>query len=154
MAALDKAWELRSGKKFVIYGQSLGGAIAMRAFQDFRHQNETQLVVLDSTFASYKTVARRVLSSHWFTWIFSPLACVLVSDKYSPEDFIQRQKTRLLVIHDMHDPAVPFANGEDIYQMSPAAKEFWTLDEGRHIEAMAPYNTKYRERFVQLLDSL
>lgn len=154
MAALDKAWELRKGRKFVVYGQSLGGAIAMRAFKDFRHQEQTSLVVLDSTFVSYQTVARRILASRWYTWILSPLPYLLVSDKYSAADALAQNKTPLLVIHDEHDPVVPFADGEDIFAMATSRKEFWRLDDGRHIAVFAPFHAANHERFLKLLRSL
>lgn len=154
LAALDKAWELKSGRRFIVYGQSLGGAIAMRAFADFSHRDQTSLVVMDSTFLSYKTVARRVLGQRWWLWPFSPLALLLVSNEYGAKDALVANKTRLLVIHDKRDPSVPFANGEDIYELATSPKDFWVLDDGRHIEVFAPYNKSYRDKFVQLLESL
>lgn len=156
MAALDKAWELRVGRRFIVFGQSLGGAIAARAFDDFGHRGETSLVVLDSTFSSYKRVARRVLASHWVTWVLSPLAHVLVSDRFSSEEALGRLRTRLLVIHDQRDPAVPFACGEEVFAeaVNASKKEFWKLSDGRHIEALAPYNLELREKFVSLLETL
>lgn len=156
MAALDKAWELRSGPRFIVYGQSLGGAIAMRAFHDFRHKNKTDLIVMDSTFMSYDTVARRWAASYWITWPISPLAPLLVSNKYASEDAVRKNKTRLLVIHDERDPVVPFSCGKELYEgaTSTQKKDFWKLADGRHIEVFAPYNKEYRERFVRLLETL
>ncbi len=153
MAALDKAWELRTGLRFVIVGQSLGGAIAMRSFADFRHQEGTQLIVLDSTFASYKTEARRLLASRWYTWPLSLFGWLLISDKYAPRQALRRAKTRLLIVADRRDPVVPFANGEEIFKLATGTKDFWVLDQGRHIRVFGPENAKYRERFVELLDS-
>ena len=154
MAALDQAWQLRQGSRFVVIGQSLGGAIALRAFDDFQHRDGTQLVVLDSTFASYKAEARRLLAQHWYSWPASPLAALLVSDKYGASDALKRGKTRLLIVADRRDPIVSFANGSDIFKLAPGDKDFWVLDQGRHIGVFGPENSQYRNRFIDLLESL
>ena len=158
LAALDLAWELRTGPRFIVFGQSLGGAIAMRAFDQFEHRGETQLVVLDSTFCDYHVVARRTLAAHWFTWPISPLSYLLVSNSAGCDEAVARNRTRLLVLHDRRDPTVSFANGEDIVAIARrsglAPVDFWILDQGHHIAAMSPFNTEYREKFVELLDSL
>lgn len=156
MAALDKAWELRTGLKFIVYGQSLGGAILMRAFEDFRNKSQTSLIVLDSTFMNYKTVARRLLSRTWFTWPLSFLPYLFVSNKYGSEQAVSASQNQILIIHDKKDPAVPFACGEDIFEKAQNAshKEFWKLDDGHHIEVFSEYNMSYRKNFIKLLENL
>src|SRR4051812_29836135 len=154
LAALSKAWELRRGTRFVIIGQSLGGAIAMRGLADFAHKDEVDLMVMDSTFVSYKDVARRKMASVWFLWPFSPLGIVLISDKYSAEEANKQSKVRLLVIHDEKDPGVPFGAGEELFEESGAQKEFWKLSDGRHIGVFAKDRPRNRERFLKLIDSL
>ncbi|MBI3558059.1 MAG: alpha/beta hydrolase [Deltaproteobacteria bacterium] len=154
MAALDKAWQLRTGARFVVIGQSLGGAIAMRSFADFQHQRETQLVVLDSTFASYKAEARRLLASHWYTWPVSLFGPVLISDKFAAKEAIARDRTRLLIVADRRDPIVSFANGEEIFRLARAPKDLWVLDQGRHIQVFNARNVGYRNRFLSLLEEI
>lgn len=158
LAALDKAWVLNEGssahKVFVVYGQSLGGAIAMRSLADFSHKSETSLIVLDSTFLSYRKIAQRSLARHWFTWILSPLAHVLVSDQYSAKEALLNNNVRLLVIHDKRDPVVPFISGQEIFDMAQSKKEIWTVDQGNHIGAFEPGKESLRNRFVQFLDQL
>ena len=77
IAALKKGYQLfkKSGaEKFIIYGQSLGGAIVQRALEDFEHMNEVDLVVLDSTFNSYQKIAFDKLWGIWFLRPIAPLA--------------------------------------------------------------------------------
>lgn len=158
LAALNEAWKIHQkhtpNKKFIVYAQSLGGAIAMRAIEDFKHKKSIDLIVLDSTFSSYQRVARRTLSRRWFTWIFSPLAWVLISDQYSADESIENNKIPLLVIHDKDDPSVPFSCSEDIYEKTKTKKDFWKLEDGRHIAVFAPDRIKNRERFVKFLNSI
>lgn len=165
LAALEQAWRLNGGApRFIVHGQSLGGAIAARALADFPHKDQTSLLVLDSTFASYQDVARRKLASHWLTWVFSPLAMVLVSDSYSAEESIRELRTPLLVIHDREDPAVPIAASEEFFDEATHTpwKQFWKLDQGRHVGAFAldrgpdgkPATNVWRQKYIQVLDGL
>ena len=76
LSALDQAWQFhqKSGaKKFIVYGQSLGSAVVARALPDWEHHDQVNLLVMDSSFYSYRTIARRILARQWVTWIVSPL---------------------------------------------------------------------------------
>ncbi len=156
ITALAKAYELNRktpGARFVVYGQSLGGVIAMRALADFSKERSVQYLVLDSTFLSYKRVARRVLSGNPFTWLFSPLAYVLISDEYGAEDALRSNRIPLLVIHDTKDEAVSFANGEEIFELASQPKTFWRLEHGGHVQVFREDAPENRAHFVQLLDA-
>ena len=63
--------------------------VRCRALHDFKQKQGVDLLVLDSTFLSYKTVARRMLAHRWATWLFSPLATLLVSDEYASEEALK-----------------------------------------------------------------
>ena len=161
VAALDLAYQLHESSvkkaglkksKFVIVGQSLGGAIAMRAHADFSHRSATNLIVLESTFSSYRSVARKALSSHWLTWAFSPLASLLVSDEYASIEALKNNATRLLVIHDRRDPAVPHSEGLKIFEEATGPKTFWETDYGTHIDFFSPHHAGNREKFIQFLN--
>ena len=155
LAALDQGWALNDrAPRFIVHGQSLGGAIAARAFADFPHRQQTSLLVLESTFASYKDVARRKMASYWLTWPLSPLAMVLVSDSYSAEESIKNLRIPLLVIHDLQDPVVPFAGAEEFFEEAKNApwKEFWKPVQGRHVGALK--SDEWRKKYIELLDGL
>lgn len=155
MAALDQAWHLHQkfqGKRFVVFGQSLGGVIALRSFADFTHQSQTSLIVADSTFLSYDAMAGQWLRRFWITWPFSWLGPLLVSDKYSAAPVLPKLNTRLLVIHDLKDPVVDYRNGKEIYEQARSKKDLWTLNQARHIAVFAVDSPQNRERFLHLLD--
>jgi fermentation-respiration switch protein FrsA (DUF1100 family) len=139
----------------ILFGQSLGGAVMMRALHDIKDRTRFKLVVADSTFYSYQHQARWVLSRHWLTWIMQPLAWVLVSDGYSPEEYISEiSPVPFLVIHGDHDQAVPFEGGEKIFSMAKEPKWFWHLENGTHIDGMFRERGKNRERLLKLIESL
>src|SRR5690606_1051305 len=77
LSAIEKGYEFhaKSGAgAFIIYAQSLGGIIAARALPDSSLSNKVDLLVLDSTFSSYKDIAFGKLTSRWFLTPISPLA--------------------------------------------------------------------------------
>lgn len=159
LAALDRAFEYhqKSGAgKFVVYGQSLGGAISLRSVPDWKHYEKIALLIMDSTFSSYKDIAFDKLTDHWFLMPISPLAYVLVSDEYGPFKVFEKIRGPTLVIAGLKDRAVPPKFGIEIYENIKAEpKWLWEIKEGSHIDA---YHHKdgmiYREKLVDLLESL
>jgi hypothetical protein len=157
LAALNLAWKFHQenhAQHFIVFGQSLGGAIAARALQDFPQKDHVDLLVLDSTFTSYKSVARRKMASFWLTWPLSPLASLLVSDEYNAEDALKTNRSPVLIIHDKEDPVLPFSCAEDSYKLVTAKKDFWVLDQGAHIGAFIDPHSPYRLKLVEFLDQL
>jgi fermentation-respiration switch protein FrsA (DUF1100 family) len=156
IAALDHAYGLHQtsgGGKFVIYGQSLGGAIAMRSHLDFKNKDSTFLIVQDSTFSSYREIAKMKMKSFWLTWPLTPLSGLLISDKFASKKALKENKTRMLVIHDTQDPAVPFACGKEIFELTQSEKTFWKLNSGAHIGVFMPNFPENRKKFLNYLDT-
>jgi fermentation-respiration switch protein FrsA (DUF1100 family) len=158
LAAFDKAWEYHEkngGGKFIIYGQSTGGAISLRAIPDWKGYDKISLIVMDSAFSSYKDIAFDKLTSRWFLYPISPLAFVLVSDEYAADEVFDKIKKPTLVIVGKKDPVVPPKCGKVIYK-GVAAKEkwLWELPNGGHIDAYHHENGIYRKQFTDFLDHL
>ena len=55
----------------VLYGQSLGGALLLRALEDAPTPKNLKLIVIESSFYSYKRVARQKLANAWLFWPLS-----------------------------------------------------------------------------------
>jgi pimeloyl-ACP methyl ester carboxylesterase len=140
----------------VVYGQSLGGAVALRSVVDAKDDIHPLLVVADSTFLSYQRVARKTLSSHWFTWMLQPLVWLTISDRYAPGDSIAAiPSTPILVIHSKTDQVVPFQQGEQVFAVASQPKEFWPLEKSPHIEGfVGPEGVQTRKRFLKKLNEL
>ncbi len=140
-------------KVLVAYGQSLGGAVLLRALADFPRRASIDTVVIESSFASYKEIARQKLSQHWFTWPLQPLAYLLVSDAYAPEDVIPSLAgTRILVIHGSDDAVVPIRFGKRIFELAGEPKTFWEVPHGHHIDAMTVHGDEYREKLIAFIE--
>lgn len=153
-AALELAWQLHKetkAERFIVVGQSLGGAILLRSIQEFSQVDKVDRVVLDSTFYSYHEVARRTLASSWVTWLFQPLAYVLVSNKYSGEAYLKNHKAPILVMHDKRDPGVAFKCGQSVFDEASETKTFWTFDDGRHIGSLTSDRPENRKQFINYI---
>lgn len=154
MSALAKGHELASRGKMIVYGQSLGGAVVLRALMDDPKIKEVDLLVIDSSFASYKDIAFNTLASRWFLLPFSPLAYVLVSDEYAPLKKLQKIKTPTLVIVGQKDHVIPQKFGKEIFKkIGSSDKWLWKLPDGGHIDIFHHGQSIYRKDFIEFLDS-
>jgi fermentation-respiration switch protein FrsA (DUF1100 family) len=140
----------------ILYGQSLGGAVLLRAQADLTEAERKRVrgVVSESAFYDYHEIAKDVLGRHWFTIWIDPLVYVLVSDKYSAEDSISKvSPIPLIVIHGDRDPVVPYHIGEEIFALAHEPKFFIPVPGGGHIDSMWVRKGEFRPRFLKLLDS-
>lgn len=157
MVALDegrKLWSENGKGKFVVYGQSLGGAIAMRALGDYKEISQVDLVVQDCTYMSYQDLGFDKLL-HSILFPISPLAYVLVTDKYSTEEDVKKLQQPTLVIVAEKDKIVPAKFGKKLYKtLSTSKKWLWKIPNGEHISTFHDPKAPYRDQFIQLLESL
>ena len=141
-------------KDIVVIGQSLGGAIAMRTVLDLKDEVPVRLLVLDSTFSSYRSAARKVLAKNWVTWLLQPLGWLLMNDEYAPGDLSKLSPTPLVIIHGDRDQTIDFSLGERIFNEASEPKEFWRIPGGRHTDFMWRENGKYAEQFYNKLENV
>ncbi len=157
MAALDQGRKLwaESGKgRFIVYGQSLGGAVAMRALADYPELSQVDLVVQDSTFMSYQDVGFYKMSRS-LLFPLSPLAYVVLSDKYSTKEIVKKFQRPTLVIVAQKDAVINQKFGKEIYKtLGTTQKWLWKIPEGKHIMTFHDPKSPLRTKFIELLDSL
>jgi len=151
-AALAYARQKAPGLPMVVIGQSLGGALALASL-DRDGGKGVRAMVLDSTFSSYRRVARLKLAPHWQTWALQWLPYVLISDRYAPAKLIlRRPSVPLLQLHATGDPIVPYAEGRRLYGLAPGPKEFWDVPGNGHTEAFGIQGAEFRPRLLKWLD--
>ena len=157
MAALDEGrrlWSENGKGKFITYGQSLGGAVLMRALEDYAQIDKIDLVVQDGTFMSYQGVAFHKLSRS-ILFFLSPLAYVLFTDQYSSEKMVKKIKRPVLVIVAEKDNVVPPKLSRELYQtLETEQKWLWEIPNGTHITTFHDPKGPNRDRFVELVESL
>jgi uncharacterized protein len=122
----------------VVYGQSLGGAISMRGIWEVRNEFKPDLIIMDSTFPSYRSVVRRILSRSAWTWLLQPIGWAVMSDTWAPGKRISDLKgTPIVVIHSKMDEVVPVEAGKEIYDYAGEPKQLWLKEKGSHMGTYA-----------------
>jgi hypothetical protein len=155
VTALLKAKGLAAERSIplIIYGQSLGGAVALRAFDAVKDQLDVKAVVVESSFLSYKRIAVDKLKDYWLTWPLQWLGYVLVSNRYGPKKAIQkRPPVPLLVLHGELDGVVPIKHGRQIFDAAAPPKCFWKISTRAHAHMMNIAGGKYRQPLLNFLE--
>ncbi|HEX4046508.1 MAG TPA: alpha/beta hydrolase [Elusimicrobiota bacterium] len=152
-AALAFARAKAPGLPLVVIGQSLGGALALASL-DRDGGKDLRALVLDSTFSSYRRIAREKLAAHWPTWPFQWTPYLLISDLWAPDKLIARRKrVPLLMLASPDDPVVPYSEGRRLYALAPGPKEFWDVPGDEHTAAFGSQGAVFRPRLAKFLDS-
>lgn len=136
-AWLEQAAEVQ-GRPLFVLGQSLGGALAAHylAEQPQRRAGLTALI-LDAVPASYRDVARDLLSSAWLSWPLQVPLSRLVPDADSAIHAMPRlEGLPLLIYHSVDDPLVPLSNGLRLYQAARPPRLFQPT-RGGHAQTFA-----------------
>ncbi|MGE4232163.1 MAG: alpha/beta hydrolase [Bacteriovoracia bacterium] len=149
------AIEFVSKKKLpiAVFGQSLGGAVALQVVAKVKNQYDIKAVFVDSTFHSYKAAGAFVLSQHWYTWPLQPLAYLLLSDSYAPKHILHKiSPIPLFVAHGTADSVVSIDLGREVYSRAREKKEFWEIPNCDHIEFLFVEKGKYRNLLLEKLN--
>jgi len=142
-----------TNQNLILVGESLGGAILLRAFDDWNKKTKTTLLIAESTFPSYRRAARSVLAKQWLTWPLQPLTYLLISEEGSPWPVIPRiAPTPLLVVTCAEDPVMNPKVTKEIYTQAKAPKFYWAFPACTHIQG---FRTLERQnRLISFIDSL
>jgi fermentation-respiration switch protein FrsA (DUF1100 family) len=136
--------------RIVVFGQSLGGAIAIYNVAHSPYRQHIRALVVESAFASHRQIAREKLASFWLTWPFQWPLSWTVSNDYSPSEAVAKiSPIPLLIIHGDQDPIVPVQHARQLYELAKEPKQLWIVAGGGHIQAFQQQS--YRDRFVGYL---
>jgi uncharacterized protein len=135
--------------KVVVFGQSLGGQVAVRLTKDF--ESRIDGLVLDGSIASFPTLAAD----------FAPIEFLRKRAESNPDDFNQPyiaiedikeiKETPKLIIQSSDDRTVTPIRGEMLFENAKEPKEFWQT-EGEHIYTLVDYPAETVERIENLID--
>ena len=156
VAALKYAEDVlapQSHAPVVLYGQSLGGAVMLRAIGDAGTEH-VEAVVVESSFHSYQEVAASALFRTPLLFPLTGLAYSAVSDEYAPARYVATiAPIPLLVIHGDDDPIVPLRFGRILYALAREPRTLWIIPGGRHVDAMQAAGGIYRERLLRFVEA-
>ena len=122
--------------RIIVFGRSLGGAVAARLAAD----NRAAALIVESSFTSAEDMAARL-------YPFMPVR-LLTRLRYPVVDYVAVNRNPVLIVHSRDDEIVPFHMGEELYRAASAPKAFLELG-GDHNGAFLID----RERYVAGLDA-
>lgn len=151
VAALEQVRKIPGvdGDKVAVFGQSLGGAIAVAALAQY-HGPKPSALVLEGTFYSYKGVASAVMRGRWWGWPFSWLPWLVVTGDYVPADYIGGINCPKLFLHSEKDPVVPFSQGMKLYRAAGEPKKLLLVPRG-HTDAFYSFRETFGPQLVTFL---
>src|SRR5690606_32428358 len=124
IAALDQALA-RDPSRTVVFGHSLGGAIAIAAAAE---RPAVRAIAAESTFPSYRAAARCTAPALGF------LVPLLVSAGHDPIDALRRGRPRpLLVIHGSDDRITPLQLAHELFAAAPEPKRLCIVEGAGHL---------------------
>jgi fermentation-respiration switch protein FrsA (DUF1100 family) len=131
--------------KIISYGHSLGGAKSVAALAQMQPKG-IKAIVIDGTFSSYQAMAKLVAGE---------FGTELISDEFSPKDFISKiNSTPLLIVHGQKDSVVPFTQGKQLFDLANEPKTLFEVKDGDHGNALSRDEGAYRKKMLAWLDSL
>lgn len=154
-AALDKLLARQSAQHLpiIVFGQSLGGAIAIYGTAVSPAKTSINAIIVESTFASYRELTQDKLSNFFLTWPFQYPLSFLMPDDYSPIHVVQQlPAVPLLVIHGDADQIVPIEQGKALYAAANEPKQFWEIPKAGHIQAFR--SEAYRDKLILYLQTV
>jgi fermentation-respiration switch protein FrsA (DUF1100 family) len=106
----------------ILYGRSLGGAVALQAVESC----PVRALILESTFTSVLEMGQR-----FYPWLLPNLFCM---NRYRSDLRIALATMPVLVAHSPDDEVIPFDMGETLYRLAPRPWGFSRLS-GLHDDA-------------------
>ncbi|EOT8831995.1 alpha/beta hydrolase [Escherichia fergusonii] len=129
-------------QRLVLFGQSIGGANMISALGNGDREG-IRAVILDSTFASYSSIANQMIPGSGF----------FMDDSYNAERFIAEvSPIPVLIIHGKADRVIPWEQSERLYDLTREPKQKIILPDGEHIDAFSErHGGVYRDQMVNFI---
>ena len=158
LAAIDKAFKLRpevchsderlcaekSQDRVFVYGQSMGGAIAVWSVANSPHKDKIAALVLDAPFSSYKEIASESVSRSSIRWPLKYLT-FLLDDSFSPILWMPAiTPVPLLIVHGTQDATNLPYHSQRLYEAAAEPKELWMIEGKGHPDALTERPTQQR----------
>jgi fermentation-respiration switch protein FrsA (DUF1100 family) len=136
--------------RIIVFGQSLGGALAIHYVAHSGYRDHIVAVIADSAFADYRMVAKEKMAGLFITWPLQWLADFTVDNDYAPRASVAAlSPIPLLLIHGERDAVVPAHHSQLLFDAAQAPKDFWTIPDSGHIQAVR--SAKVRQRLTAFL---
>jgi fermentation-respiration switch protein FrsA (DUF1100 family) len=152
-AALDYllSGELTNLGDIIIYGQSLGGALAIITAAN--NPDKISALITDCAFSSWRKIYRQKAGEFIITWPFQYPISLFINDDYAPYKYISKiaASVKILLIHDKYDNVVPFEHATELYQAAEGKAELWLTNYSGHISSMK--EPDFRKKILKYLNN-
>ena len=141
-----------AGKR-LIYGHSLGGAVAVDLAAELGREAkrrdeppQARALIVESTFTNLADIATEVADTAWpIHW--------LVSQKFDSLEKIDQVGMPLLLVHGTQDQYVPARFSEALYAAARNPKQLLLIEGGNHNNAMRVGRRAYADAIRELLET-
>ncbi len=106
--------------EIILYGESLGGAIAAW----LATQKRAAMLILASTFTSVPDLARTIYPFLPVRWI--------ARFQYNTLEYLRSIDSPVFIAHSQHDEIVPFSHGERLFNAANEPKQFLMMTNGHN----------------------
>ncbi|MBD1823848.1 alpha/beta fold hydrolase [Cyanobacteria bacterium FACHB-DQ100] len=145
----EAAWDYLQQKvpanQVVIYGESLGGAIALELA--IKHPDAKGLI-LQSSFTSIAEVTKQ----RGLFGLF-PID-ILLTERFNSLEKIRSLKVPVLFLHGTQDSVVPVRMSQMLYDTAPESKQLFLISGADHVRIYQPGNNSYLRAIKRFVDSL
>ncbi len=132
-------------ERIIIFGQSLGGALAIHYAAHSDYRANVRAIVVDSAFSDYRRIVKDKAASFFLTWPFQWLLPQTVDNDFSPVASVRAvSPIPLLFIHGERDSIVPVAHSQRLYARAAEPKEIWLVPDAGHIQAVKQKDIRKR----------
>lgn len=144
-SALNYCKGIYNGENFILFGQSLGGHLAVCLAAE--QYQKLKALVVEGAFSGHEEIAayhgkKSYHSPAWLTKIFVP-------SKYNALESVKKLKIPVIFIHSTEDEVCPYPMSEALYRNAPEPKKLWTI-KGKHIRAAIDYRAEFIQQFLSL----
>lgn len=142
----EAAWDYlirikhKSSRDIVIFGRSLGGAVAAETALN----KDPAGLILESTFMSVPDIAGK-----YYPWL--PVR-IIAKYRYATVEKIGVIVCPKLIIHSQEDEIIPFEHGRKLYEKAAPPKDFLVI-KGGHNEGFMLSGDLYREGLKRFLST-
>ncbi|MFQ6047831.1 MAG: alpha/beta hydrolase, partial [Phycisphaerae bacterium] len=121
--------------RVVLFGQSIGGAIAIVAAAE---RDDVCGLATEGAFTTYREAARCALRQQWWTWGMSWIASrLLISKGSDPIDHVGRICPRpILIIQGTEDEIIDWRMGQQLYDAAGQPKQLWIVRGAGHTDVL------------------
>jgi fermentation-respiration switch protein FrsA (DUF1100 family) len=137
----------------IVFGKSLGGAIAVYGVAKSHYKGWVKALILDSPFSSYRQIARKRIARSIIGKPFQYPLSFLVNDDYSPVRLIKNvSPVPVVIMHGTNDKTTPIDHGWALYDAALSPKTLWVSRVPGHLVAHSDEGIK--KDLLAFLESL